>query len=89
MKGLLLTLASILTINVYGKDYFVEDFGVRGDHVTLNTRSIQTAIDYVSENGGGRLIFHRQLCNRICLYKSQCYAAFRGRLHHMGFHQSL
>ena len=57
MKGLLLTLASILTINVYSKDYFVQDFGVRGDHVTLNTRSIQTAIDYVSENGGGRLIF--------------------------------
>src|SRR5690606_665173 len=57
MKGLLLFLVSIITIKVYSKDYFVQDFGVRGDHITLNTRSIQIAIDYVSEHGGGRLIF--------------------------------
>ena len=57
MKRLLLILVSILTTSVYGRDYFVQDFGVQGDHVTLNTRSIQTAIDFVSDNGGGRLIF--------------------------------
>ena len=57
MKRLLLILVSILTTSVYGKDYFVQDFGVYGDHVTLNTRSIQTAIDFVSKQGGGRLIF--------------------------------
>lgn len=59
MKKLLLLLAVTITvsINAYAQDYFVQDFGVRGDNVTLNTGSLQKAIDYVSENGGGRLIF--------------------------------
>jgi len=40
------------------KDYPASLFGIRGDGSTLNTRSIQFAIDYISQNGGGRLVFH-------------------------------
>ena len=40
------------------KDYKASMFGVRSDGKTLNTTSIQKAIDYISENGGGRLVFY-------------------------------
>jgi len=40
------------------KDYKASMFGIRSDGVTLNTTSIQKAIDYISENGGGRLVFY-------------------------------
>ncbi|MCO5239243.1 MAG: glycosyl hydrolase family 28 protein [Chitinophagaceae bacterium] len=39
------------------KDYPVLNFGAKNDGVTLNTTIIQGAIDYISENGGGRLVF--------------------------------
>lgn len=41
-----------------GKDYPVSFFGIRSDGGVLYTRSIQFAIDYINQNGGGRLIFH-------------------------------
>lgn len=41
-----------------GKDYKASVFGVKSDGMTLNTRSIQRAVDYISENGGGRLVFY-------------------------------
>lgn len=44
-------------LHLSAKDYDVREFGVKEDGISLNTRSIQKAIDYVSENGGGRLIF--------------------------------
>ena len=37
-------------------DYFARDFGAVPDGVTLNTRSIQAAIDFVSAHGGGRVV---------------------------------
>ncbi|MCL1933222.1 MAG: glycosyl hydrolase family 28 protein [Candidatus Azobacteroides sp.] len=40
------------------KDYKASMFGIRSDGETLNTGSIQKAIDYISENGGGRLVFY-------------------------------
>ncbi|MEO6916974.1 MAG: glycosyl hydrolase family 28 protein, partial [Chitinophagaceae bacterium] len=40
------------------KDYQVAQFGIYSDGIALNTRSIQFAIDYISKEGGGRLIFH-------------------------------
>jgi len=39
------------------KDYPASLFGISSDGVTLNTRSIQFAIDYVHQQGGGRLVF--------------------------------
>ena len=35
----------------------VTDFGAVGDGTTLNTKSIQTAIDQVADGGGGTLVF--------------------------------
>ena len=40
-----------------GKDYLATEFGAVADGVTLNTASVQAAIDYISANGGGRLVF--------------------------------
>ena len=40
------------------KDYKASMFGIKSDGKTLNTGSIQKAIDYISENGGGRLVFY-------------------------------
>src|SRR5215831_1469440 len=39
------------------KDYPASLFGIYSDGVTLNTRSIQFAIDFISQQGGGRLVF--------------------------------
>lgn len=55
--------ASVIGLLVFvaglsAKDYQVAMFGIKSDGVTLNTRSIQRAVDYISEQGGGRLIFY-------------------------------
>lgn len=47
----------IIQLNVFAKDYNAKDFGARNDGVTLNSTIVQAAIDYISENGGGRLVF--------------------------------
>ncbi len=47
----------MLTLHLAAKDYKVTDFGVKADGHTINTASIQKAIDFVSENEGGRLVF--------------------------------
>ncbi len=57
MKKLLWMLALTITAKGYAQNYHVKDFGIKDDGVTLNTRSIQTAIDFVSTKGGGILIF--------------------------------
>lgn len=43
---------------VWSKDYQTTMFGIKSDGITMNTRSIQKAIDFISENGGGRLMFN-------------------------------
>ncbi|MCQ2180858.1 MAG: glycosyl hydrolase family 28 protein [Bacteroidales bacterium] len=53
--ALVLALCS-MTLSLGAKDYKVTDFGARGDGITLNTRSIQAAIDCASANGGGTVI---------------------------------
>lgn len=39
------------------KDYNASLFGIKSDGITLNTQSIQKAIDFIHEKGGGKLIF--------------------------------
>ena len=46
-----------MTGSLWAKDYYVADFGAKADGVTLNSASIQAAIDYASANGGGRVVF--------------------------------
>ena len=58
-----ITLASLLIccfIAVKAEEsnvYYASKFGIRSDGITMNTRSIQKAIDWISENGGGTLRF--------------------------------
>ncbi len=40
------------------KDYNASLFGIKSDGVTLNTQSIQKAIDFIHEKGGGKLDFY-------------------------------
>lgn len=52
--------AVILLFHVFtvaAKDYTADFFGIKSGGTVLNTRSIQFGIDYISENGGGRLVF--------------------------------
>lgn len=59
MKGNLLSLA-FLTMGLASfsqRSYNVTDFGAKGDTTTVNTESIQKAIDKCSEEGGGTVIF--------------------------------
>jgi len=45
-----------LSLQLNAGDWFAADFGAKADGQTLNTCMIQSAIDYISANGGGRLI---------------------------------
>jgi polygalacturonase len=47
----------LLTLHLSAKEYKISDFGAKADGITLNTCTIQKAINYISENGGGRLVF--------------------------------
>jgi glycosyl hydrolase family 28 len=53
-------IVAIILINsnfLLAKDYPASLFNIYSDGVTLNTRSIQFAIDYIHQQGGGRLVF--------------------------------
>ncbi|RYY42844.1 MAG: endopygalactorunase [Chitinophagaceae bacterium] len=41
-----------------GKDHLASKFGIKSDGRTLNTNSIQKAIDFIHQKGGGRLVFY-------------------------------
>lgn len=58
LKLIALTLLSVCTLSLSAKDYKASMFGVKSDGSTLNTRSIQRAIDFISEQGGGTLEFY-------------------------------
>lgn len=44
-------------VAAYAGDYPASMFGIRSDGVTMNTRSIQYAVDYIHDRGGGVLVF--------------------------------
>ena len=58
IRPLLLTSILLYSLNLWAKDYNASMFGIKSNGTTLNTTSIQKGIDYVSENGGGRLVFY-------------------------------
>jgi hypothetical protein len=60
MKNLLLVipLTILITLQSQAVDYKASMFGIKSNGTTLNTNSIQKAIDYIHEKGGGRLVFY-------------------------------
>src|SRR5580693_347847 len=46
-----------LPVAAHAGDYPASTFGIRSDGMTLNTRSIQYAVDFIHDRGGGRLVF--------------------------------
>lgn len=65
----ILLLGSMMMYAQSAKQYNVQDFGAVPDGKVLNTKTIQYAIDYVSEHGGGELFFTpgHYLCGSIYL----------------------
>ena len=59
MKRFLLLTAALLAVipTLAQTIHQASSFGIKSDGVTLNTRSIQAGIDYISEHGGGVLEF--------------------------------
>lgn len=57
-KSILLAFLISFSLNLCAKDFNASLFGIKSNGTTLNTTSIQKGIDYVSENGGGRLVFY-------------------------------
>jgi len=43
---------------ITAKDYNASMFGIKSNGTTLNTNYIQKGIDFISANGGGRLVFY-------------------------------
>src|SRR5688500_13495750 len=56
-KYLIILIVCFQSLQSSAKDYPASLFGIHSDGVTLNTRSIQFAIDYIQQRGGGRLVF--------------------------------
>ena len=56
-KYFIILLVCFQCLQSSAKDYPASLFGINSDGVTLNTRSIQFAIDYIQQQGGGRLVF--------------------------------
>ncbi|MBC7615661.1 MAG: glycoside hydrolase, partial [Pedobacter sp.] len=57
-KIILMLLILLQCTAVFAKDYKASFFHIKSDGTTMNTRSIQFAIDYINKNGGGRLVFY-------------------------------
>ncbi|MBP3942391.1 hypothetical protein J5U18_02240 [Sphingobacteriaceae bacterium WQ 2009] len=55
---LLLTLTCLKSAGAYGQEYNASQFGCLSDGKHTNTSSIQYAIDFIAEKGGGKLHFY-------------------------------
>ena len=58
LKFIFLSLTLLCFLQLTAKDYNASMFGIKSNGTTLNTTSIQKGIDYISANGGGRLMFY-------------------------------
>ncbi|MGD0340891.1 MAG: glycosyl hydrolase family 28 protein [Bacteroidales bacterium] len=58
LKIILFAICLLTSASVTAKDYNASLFGIKSNGTTLNTTSIQKAIDYIHDNGGGRLVFY-------------------------------
>jgi hypothetical protein len=54
ISGIIFSLIGIMTFSQ--ETYNVVDFGAKGDNVTVNTSSIQSAIDKCNQEGGGMVV---------------------------------
>lgn len=73
IKTFLLLIFLVLEVTVNAqREYPASMFGIRSNGTTLNTASIQAALDYIGEQGGGTLVFEvgRYLTGSICLRDS-------------------
>ncbi|NNE26464.1 MAG: glycoside hydrolase family 28 protein [Saprospiraceae bacterium] len=52
-------LALLVTAGICAQDFHVADYNIKNDGVTKNTEALQSMIDSVSNNGGGRIIFSK------------------------------
>jgi hypothetical protein len=57
-KIILSLLVLLVSQQVYAVDYNASVFGIKSNGTTLNTTAIQKAINFIHENGGGKLIFY-------------------------------
>lgn len=56
MLCVMLMMVGIMTLQAQNKEYYGSYFGIRSDGETVNTGSLQYAVDFISEQGGGTLI---------------------------------
>ena len=54
-KILLLTISILIAMQASAVDFYATVWGAKSDGITDNTGSIQRAVDYISEHGGGTL----------------------------------
>jgi len=55
---LVISLTIFISFHVQAEDYKASMFGIKSNGTTMNTNSIQKAIDFIHEKGGGRLVFY-------------------------------
>ncbi|HWS00072.1 MAG TPA: glycosyl hydrolase family 28 protein [Prolixibacteraceae bacterium] len=58
LKVIVLSLTLLCFLRLSAEDYKASVFGIKSNGTTLNTTSIQKAIDYIHEKGGGQLVFY-------------------------------
>ena len=72
-KIMILCLLAGMLMPVWAKDYQMTMFGIKSDGTTMNTRSIQKAINFISESRGGTSgVYCRTLSDRQYSSEVKC-----------------